>query len=334
MPTRRFLLAALAAALPAFGFAQAPAPAPAEAPLIAEAPPQVKGNAALKGKRFYIAEYRVLFEVAGSATASTRAGYMPGMDFGATRSTVAYAVPKPNVELFQAITDKAYADFLAKLEAAGVKPEPADAFTRENGAVYEATAEGSKPGAEVYEDVDLGHGKRKYLVMVPTGTRAVPRGFIGIGAGNIGKRIDFSKANLEGVSVGMAVHLAAQESSGSGSSIFRRGSSASASAAMEIVMPPKSAGVLQTHARGEVISLAAAMPVPGQFATLRESGGYDTQKDAAVQAINMIGRLALGVAGNNSKKVEMAVEVDEAALQQQALKGIMAVNAGVAAAVQ
>ncbi|QJW83934.1 hypothetical protein HK414_08055 [Ramlibacter terrae] len=132
------------------------------APVIAEAPPQIKGNAALKGKRFYIAEYRVLFEVSGSATASTRAGYMPGMDFGATRMTVAYAVPKPNVDLFRAITDKAYADFPAKLDAAGLKPEPIDTFTRENGAVYEATVEGSKPGAEVYEDVDLGHGKRKY----------------------------------------------------------------------------------------------------------------------------------------------------------------------------
>src|SRR5690606_37054907 len=100
------------------------------------APPQIKGNAALKGKRFYIAEYRVLFEVGGSATASTRAGYLPGKDFGATRVTVAYAVPKPNIELLQAITDQAYADFLARLDAAGLKPEPAEAFTREHGAVY------------------------------------------------------------------------------------------------------------------------------------------------------------------------------------------------------
>ncbi|QJW83935.1 hypothetical protein HK414_08060 [Ramlibacter terrae] len=170
--------------------------------------------------------------------------------------------------------------------------------------------------------------------MVPTGTKAVSRGFIGIGAGNIGKRIDFSKTNMEGVSVGMAINLAAQESSGTGSSIFKRGSSANASAAMEIVPPPKTLGVLQTHARSEVVGLAAAMPVPGQFATLRESGGYDTAKDPAMVALNIVGRLALGVAGNNSKKVEMTLEVDEAALQQQALKGITAVNAGVAAALQ
>ncbi|RYF36641.1 MAG: hypothetical protein EOO21_01475, partial [Comamonadaceae bacterium] len=120
-PIHSFLLATLAA-LPVCGFTQtetppaaaAPAEAAAQAPVIQEAPPQIKGNAVLKGKRFYIAEYRVLFEVGGSATASTRAGYMPGMDFGATRVTVAYQVAKPNLELFQAITDKAYADFLAK----------------------------------------------------------------------------------------------------------------------------------------------------------------------------------------------------------------------------
>jgi hypothetical protein len=327
------LLAALLANVPGVRAQSEPVPAAADAP-IAEASPQLNGHAALKGKRFYLAEYRVLFEVGGSVSANTRAAYFLGRDYGGTRVSVNYQLPRPNVELFQAITDKAYADFLAKLEAAGLKPEPAEAFTREHGAVYESTADGSKPGAEVIEEVDLGYGKRRYLVMTPGGTRAVARGFIGLGAGNIGKRIDFSKANLEGVSVGMVVNLAAQESSGGGSSMFRRGSSANASAAMEITTPPKMGGVLQTHARGEVISLATPLPVPGQFAMLRETGGYDTTKDPAMVALNIVGRLALGVAGNNSKKVDMALDVDEAALAQQALKGLAAVNQGVTAALQ
>ena len=311
----------------------AAAPASADAP-IAEAPPQLKGSAVLKGKRFYIAEYRVLFEVAGNVTANTRAAHFLGRDYGGTRVKVNYQLARQNLELFQQITDKAYADFLARLDAAGLKPEPAEAFTRDNGAVYEAGSEGSKPGAEQVEEVDLGYGKRKYLVMTPTGTKAVARGFIGLGAGNIGKRIEWSKSDMEGVSVGMAVHLAAQESSGGGSSMFKRGSSANASAAMEVVMPPKMGGVLQTHARTEVVSLAAPVPVPGQFATLRETGGYDTAKDPAMVALNIVGRLALGVAGNNSKRVDMALEVDEPALEQQALKGIGAVNQGVVAAIR
>ncbi len=314
--------------------APAPAtPSPAAASSVAatdavptlDAVPLAKGNPVLKGKRFYIAEYRLLFEVGGKVTASTRAAYFGGRDYGATRVTVNYEMPKPDLALLQAITDKAYADFLARMVVAGIKPEPTEAFVKENGEVYEATVEASRPGAEVYEEVDLGYGKRKYLVMAPTGTRMVSRGFIGIGAGNIGKRIDFSKGGMEGVSVGMAINLAAQESSGGGSSMFKRGSSANASAAMEITMA-KGMGVLQAHANGGAVTLSGPLPVPGEFATLREVGGYDTQKDAVMAGINMLGRLALGVAGNNSKKVDMVLEVDGAALARQSLQGIAAIN--------
>jgi hypothetical protein len=294
----------------------------------------VKSNAVLKGKRFYVAEYRVLFEIGGTVSANTRAAYFGGTDYGATNVRVNYLVPTPDVKLLQAITDKAYADFLARLEAAGLKPEPADAFVKENGAVYEATQEASKPGAEVYEDVELGYGKRKYLVMVPTGTKMVPRGFAGIGAGNIGKRIDFSKGNLEGLSVGMVVNLAAQESSGGGSSMFKRGSSANASAAMEVATPPKHLGVVQTHALTQIISLNAPLAVPGQFANLRETGGYDTQKDTAVKALQIIGAVTMGLGANQSKRIDMALDVDNAALTRQALQGMAAVNQAVAAAIQ
>lgn len=340
---------AILLALPAQSQTQAPAPtasnapavlSPAEiqaalqqAPVPLESQGLAKGNATLKGKRFYIAEYRVLFEVSGKVSASTRAAYFGGRDYGATRVSVNYEMPQPSIALMQAITDRAYADFLARLEAAGVKPEPAEAFVRENGAVYEANAEGTRPGAEQYEEVELGYGKRKYLVMAPTGTKLVSRSFIGIGAGNIGKRIDFSKSNLEGVSVGMVVNLAAQESSGGGSSMFKRGSSANASAAMEVAMPPKQLGALQTHAHTHVIALSGPLAVPGDFASLREAGGYDSQKDAVVAGIQMLGRLTMGLAGNNSKRVDMVLDVDQAALARQALQGIATVNQAVVSAI-
>jgi hypothetical protein len=318
------------------GAAEAPAPtrvataeelqAILQAPPAAMEPPATKGSMALKGKRFYLAEYRVLFEVGGKVTANTRAAYFGGVDRGATRMTVTYSVPKVDVALLQAITDRAYADFVAQLAAAGLQPEPAEAFVKENGAVYEATVDATRPGAEVHEEVDLGYGSRKYMVFTPAGTKMVSRGFAGIGAGNIGKRIDFSKSNLEGVSVGIAVNLAAQESSGGGSSLFKRGSSANASAAMEVLMPPKQAGVAQSHARSEVVALPGAMPVPGQFASFREVGGYDSSKDAAVRGIQMLGALTMGVAGNNSKRVDMEIDVDNGALARQVLQGVTAVH--------
>lgn len=293
-----------------------------------------KSNAALKGKRFYIAEYRVLFEVSGNVSANTRAAYFGGRDYGATRVSVNYQVPQPDVAVLQAIVDRSYADLLARLEAAGLKPEPAEAFVRENGAIFESTAEASKPGAPVFEDTELGYGKRKYLVLVPSGTKMLARSFIGLGAGNIGKRVEWSKSNVEGVSIGMVVNLAAQESSGGGSSMFKRGSSANASAAMEVAMAPKQLGLLQTHAHTQIISLGAPLPVPGQFANLREVGGYDTQKDAVVQGINMLGRLTMGLAGNNSKKVELVLDVDNAAMARMALQGLAAANGLAVAGIQ
>lgn len=320
------------------------APAPADpaaveqaltaAPVLLDTGALTKSNAVLKGKRFYIAEYRVLFEVGGKVSANTRAAYFGGRDYGATRVTVNYDWPKPDLALMQAITDKAYADFLGRMEAAGLKPEPAEPFVQANGAVYEAGGDGSKPGAEVYEEVELGYGKRKYMVFVPTGTKTVARGFIGLGAGNIGKRIDFSKSNMEGVSVGMVVNLAAQESSGGGSSMFKRGSSANASAAMEVGVPPKQFGVLQTHATTQAVQLTAPLPVPGQFANFREVGGYDTQKDALVKGIQILGALTMGVAGNSSKKVDMAVDVDGAALARHALQGMASTNQAMVGAIQ
>lgn len=321
----------------------APVPAYSEAELqaiVQEAPAALdlsgaplKSNLALKGKRFYIAEYRVSFEVGGRVTASTRAAYFGGIDRGATRVTVQYAVPQPNFALLQAITDRAYADFLAQLEAAGLKPEPAEAMVREHGAIYEATADATRPDAPVAEEADVGYGTRRYLVFAPQGMKLVPRGFAGMGAGDIGKRIAYSKGNLEALSVGVVVNLAAQESSGSGSSMFRRGSSANASAAMELAVPHRHLGLVQSHANTQTVGLGAPVPVPGQFANFRETGGYDSSKDAAVRGLQVLGALTMGVAGTNTKRVEMAIDVDQGAMARQALQGLAGLHKAIAAAI-
>jgi hypothetical protein len=318
-----------------------PAPAPAadlQAVLagpvtVLDASGAVKGTAALKGKRFYVSEYKVLVEAGGSVTASTRAAYFGGTDYGATRMTVNYQAPQLDIAAIQAVVDKAHADFLQRLEAAGAKPEPAEAILKDaGGAVYEATLEGSKPGAPVTEESDLGYGKRRYLVFAPTGTKLNSRGFAGLGAGNIGQRIAFTKGNFEAISVVLAINLAAQESSGSGSSLFRRGSSANASAAMEIGGATRSA-LLQSHAHTYMLSAGNPLALPGQFATLRETGGYDSRQDAGVQGIQALGRL-MGQAGNNSKRVEMALDVDTAAMARLALQGLVSMNQGIAASIR
>lgn len=288
----------------------------------------LSGKLDLKGKRFYLAEFRVLFDVGGKVTANTRAGYLPGRDYGATNVRVNYSVPNADIAAFQAITDKAFEDFKARLAAAGVKLEDAEAFVRDNGAVYEATEQGSRPGTPVFFEKNFGHSERKYLVMAPTGTKLLSRGFIGIGAGNIGKRVDFSHKKLEGLSVSMAVNMAALESSGSGSAILRRGSTAEAKESMSVSGAPD-ALVLQGHAAGGGVTMAKALAIDGSFATFRETGGYDTNKDVVGRTMGILSNMG-GLGANQTKRVDLEVDLDGPATGRMALKGLATINQAVA----
>ena len=308
--------------------ASTPAAAPAEPAGLLDASANLSGSVSMKGKRFYVSEYRLLVEVGGQVTANTRAAYFGGTNHGATRMSVKYDASSMDFVALQQLADRAYADFLARLEAAGAKPEPAEAIIKEYGVIYEANQPGSTAAAPVYDDLDLGYGKRKYLVLAPTGTLLNSRGFAGLGAGNISSRMNYSKGNAEAISVAMAVHIAAQESSGGGSSLFKRGSSANASAAMEIAGAARAAA-LQSHAQSQSYLFKAPLAVPGDFATLKEVGGYDSQKDAAVGAIQALGRL-FGQAANNSKRVDMAVEVNMPAMTQMALRGLASMHQAMA----
>lgn len=322
--------AASAPAAPLSAAAAGATPAPATDLLNAAG--VITGSLTLKDKRFYISEYRVLVEIGGQVTANTRAAYFGGTNHGATRMSVKYDASSMDTAALQQLADRAYEDFLARLESAGVKPEPAAKLAQEFGVVYEANLPGSTAAAPVYDDMDLGYGKRKYLVLTPTGMQLNPRGFAGLGAGNMGNRMTYIKSNVEAISVALAVHIAAQESSGGGSSLFKQGSSASASAAMEIAAAGR-AWPVQSHAHTQSLQFKGTLAVPGDFATLKEVGGYDSQKDGAVVAIQALGRL-FGQAANNSKRVDMAVDVNMPAMTQMALRGLSSVNQAIAASVK
>ena len=282
------------------------------------------GKLELKGKRFYIAEFRVLYDVAGEVVASTRAGYLPGRDYGATRVRVNYKVPNVDVSAFQAITDKVYADFLSRLQVAGVKVEDAEAFTRENGVVYEATENPSAPGAPVVLDKN----GRKYLVTAPAGMKVISRGFAGMGTGNMTKRMDYVRGNLEALSISVAVNVAALESSGNNrSSILNRGSSADAKEGMSIAQAPDGFFV-HTHAHGSALRMTKALPLDGSYATFREVGGYDSSKDGVARATAIISALG-GLASTQSKRVDMEVDLDGPSTARLAMRGLVTINQGI-----
>lgn len=284
-----------------------------------DVPKFVEGNLDLNSKRFYVAEYRVLFDIGGEAKANTRAGYLPGRDTGSSRVKIVYQVPDPDIATYQVIADKAYADFKARLAAAAIKVDDAADFINANGEVYPVNEDASRPGAPVI--VDKG---RKYLVVAPSGMKTHARGFAGLGAGNISNRITWTKTGLEALSVSMAVNIAELGSSGNRSSIFSRTAEVSVGEGMSISNPPDG-GIAQTHANVTGLSIKEPLPIPGKFADFRKTGGYDTGKDALATGLGILSNLA-GVAAIQSKKIETEVDLDLPEMARLALSGLGTVN--------
>lgn len=285
----------------------------------------LEGELNTSGKRFYISEFRVLFEVGGEVSASTRAGHMPGTNYGGTRSRIKYQVANLDIPALQALTDKAWADLQRRLAADGVTVEDSASFIAQNGVVYAATEPASTATAPVYIEQNFGHSTRKYLVLAPTGTHLHPRGFAGMGAGDMGKRVEWSKSGFDGIAIGVALNIASLETSGSGSSIIHRdGASTGAGEEMSVTAPP-GAVVASGHVDAGSIRAPKGLPVAGNFARFREVGGYDSQKHAAVRALQVVGNLA-GVAANASKTVEMEIDLDGPATSRMALTGLITFN--------
>lgn len=301
------------------------APALATAPSLLPADNLLDGKVALAGKTVFLTEYRVLFDMSGEVSANTRGGYLLGTDYGATRATVTYKVPEPDIAALQAITDRAYADFKDRLAAAGLSVQTTEP---EGGGVYSATEAGSAPGAPVWIDQNVGQVKRRLLVLTPTGTRFVSRGFAGIGAGNIGKRIEWGGKNWEGLSVTQTVNIAELESSGSGSSIWRRGSSAEASSSLTVGLAPGDF-LVQTHVGGGLLRMTQPLPVPGAFANFRTVKTFDSDKDTTSRVVGTLQNL-MGQGANKVLKVEKEVDVDGPALARLSYQGLASINHAVA----
>jgi hypothetical protein len=288
----------------------------------------IDGQISLEGRRVFISEFRVLFENAGSVTASTRGGYLFRTNYGSTSVKVSYA-GNLDMTMLQAITDQAWRDFQARAAAEGITLESASQVASETGGafVYEATEAPSQPGKLVEVPHSEGYGARNYIAVAPSGMKLHARGITGIGAGSFAGRMAFSQRSLEGLAISYTVNLASLESSGSGSSIFRRGSSADASAALSVGglgMNP----IVQTHLSGGLLRSAQRIEVPGQFAFFREASRYDTATDARMVALSQLSA-QMGVAANQSSNVSMTVELDPNAYASLALQGLASLNQSV-----
>lgn len=288
-----------------------------------------EGNLNIKGKKVFLTEYRVLFDISGEVNANTRGGYLLGTDYGSTRVTVKYKVPNVDVAAFQAITDKAFEDFKARMASTGVD------ITYGNppeGGVYEATQPGSTAEKSVYISKDVGHSKRVFLVMAPTGMKLISRGFTGIGAGNISNRISWGGKNYEGMNVTQTINIADHASSGSGSSIFRKGSEADAKSGMSVAAGTGEF-LVQTHVSGSFLRADNPVLIAGDFANFKDVGGFDSDKNTALRVVGTLQNLA-GMGADKFKTVEKEVELDGAATARLAFQGLASMNQALANSVK
>lgn len=127
--------------LPAWADEAAPAPAAATVAAEASALPDVNADEYFDGKtpgtfgkdiatvlphnkRVAVVGFRVIFVVQNTVHAQVRASYLPGRDTTAAHSTTVAKLQGVSPATFQALTDKAYAAFMAQLKAAGREVVP------------------------------------------------------------------------------------------------------------------------------------------------------------------------------------------------------------------
>ncbi|HEY0916219.1 MAG TPA: hypothetical protein VGE22_15215 [Solimonas sp.] len=112
-----------------------------------------------KTKRVAVAGFRVIFINYSAVSAQVRASYLPGRDTSGAKASMNVALEGVDTATFQAITDKAYAEFLAQLAAAGREVVPASEL-----ASFHAEVE---PSPQPYEKEVTG---AKGIAFAPTGT--------------------------------------------------------------------------------------------------------------------------------------------------------------------
>lgn len=315
---------------------QSIAPALARPVGAAMASPSVSGRLDLASKRVYIAEYQLLFEVAGQIVTATRDGKLFGREQGAERVTLAYT-SEPDIAVLQALTDRAWADLRARLDLAGVVLEPAAPIVASFGAVFDANEPASAPGAPVYVTARSTGSARRYLVMAPTGMKLAARSPTGdLSSVNLAARTAYPLRQVEGLSLSMAINLSALDGSTPRPSSFGGDPSAAISPLMEIG-PAPSAALVHAHGQRALVNLNEALLLDGEFGRLRPA--LDTPGQAPpTPSADLFGGLARTLDGVGAtappKRIDVMLEIDGPVLARMALFGISAANQAIATALR
>jgi hypothetical protein len=230
--------------------------------------PRTSGTLDLRDRQLHITEYLLLFDLAGEQAAPVRDGKLLGTPVPDGQAQLAWRAT-PDVAVLQALTDHAWADLQARLQAAGVALADPAAVVRAHGAVHAASAAGSTAGAPVELVHTQGSTTRRYLALAPTGMRLVPRTAAGIGPGDATARAAYLAAGQEGLSLAMALKLSVLDATGTRAPAFAApGGLPTLSPLMELA-PAPAAALVHAHAQQAFINLDEALVPAAHFGRLR-----------------------------------------------------------------
>ena len=183
--------------------------------------------------RVAIGGFRVVYIVENAVSAQVRASYLPGRDTTAAHASMSVTLQGVDNATLQALTDKAYADFVAQLKAAGREVVPAEQMQALYGQLELAKTSPEAPYRK-------GDG-RVGVAFSPTGMPLwwhnwdVGWGDAGFSQSNFKKFVSYSK-DLDAFIIAplIVVDFANRESSGNSSGLTSREASVGAKLAMSV----------------------------------------------------------------------------------------------------
>lgn len=278
-----------------------------------------------KSRKVAIAGFRVVFVSQNVARAISRASYMPGRDTGTAKSKTTVNLVGVDDATLQAITDRAYQDFLKQIAASGREVVPVEQMQTFFGAIKTA------PVPYIADSGWGGYTSQVGKGFSPTG---VPLWFqTGEAFGNAGlgqtnarafNELSVTAGNAITIAPLIVVDFAQMQSSGNRSSLFQRTASTGTVLAMSI--PTFSTRVVRAEevrwggivSKGDDGALAMTQPLDTdvEFAALVEATPEESTG-------NKLGSALMSFAGVNSKKsvVEAQTSNDAYRLAAEAVLG-------------
>ena len=250
-----------------------------------------------KSKTVYIPSYRVAFQVAGKVTASTRESYALGTSRSGTSVTSNTALDGIDFVRMQAIADRAHADLVARLQAAGFSVLDDAKWRAAPSAAKLDWAKASTAQAPVTVEGTFGTVKSAFVLVTPTGMQNWPETVM---PANLGTSRALRK-ELDAVMLvpRLVVNYAQMASSGKGKSgFFSKGTNVSVTPLVHGGAYAGGFGFDNWKARvgqhGGFIEFKpeAVLDAPGAFATVEDSDG-----DRATRAGNVANAITWALAG-------------------------------------